>query len=77
MLELRTAMSLARLWRDSGRAGKARELLAAVCEWFTEGFDTRDLREAKALVQELASVPPGSRLADETAASAVPVNNAG
>ena len=77
MLELRTAMSLARLWRDSGRAGKARELLAPVCEWFTEGFDTRDLREAKALVQELASVPPGSRLADETAASAVPVNNPG
>jgi class 3 adenylate cyclase/predicted ATPase len=61
MLELRTAMSLARLWRDSGRAGEARELLAPVCEWFTEGFDTRDLREAKALVQELASVPPGSR----------------
>jgi predicted ATPase len=52
--ELLAAMSLARLWRDQGKAGQARELLAPVCEWFTEGFDTRDLKEAKALLKELA-----------------------
>ena len=53
--ELRTAMSLARLWRDQGRAQQARELLAPVYGWFTEGFDTRDLKEAKALLEELAA----------------------
>jgi predicted ATPase len=53
--ELRAAMSLARLWRDQGKAGEARELLAPVYGWFTEGFDTRDLKEAKALLEELAS----------------------
>ena len=53
--ELRAAMSLARLWRDQGKAQQARELLAPVYGWFTEGFDTRDLKEAKALLQELAS----------------------
>jgi len=47
-------MSLARLWRDQGKARQARELLAAVYDWFTEGFDTRDLKEAKALLEELA-----------------------
>jgi predicted ATPase len=52
--ELRTAMSLARLWRDRGKAQQARELLAPVYGWFTEGFDTRDLKEAKALLEELA-----------------------
>src|SRR5262249_33174647 len=46
--ELRTAMSLARLWRDQGKGQQARELLAPVYGWFTEGFDTRDLKEAKA-----------------------------
>ena len=51
--ELRAAMSLARLWRDQGKAREARELLAPVYGWFTEGFDTRDLREAKALLGEL------------------------
>ena len=61
MLELRTATSLARLWRESGRTGEARELLAPVYDWFTEGFDTPDLKEAKALLHELASAPPGSR----------------
>ena len=53
--ELRAATSLARLWRDQGKVQQARELLAPVYGWFTEGFDTRDLKEAKALLQELAS----------------------
>jgi predicted ATPase len=52
--ELRASMSLARLWRDQGKAHQARELLAPVYGWFTEGFDTRDLKEAKALLEELA-----------------------
>ena len=51
--ELRAATSLARLWRDQGKRDKARELLASVYGWFTEGFDTRDLKEAKALLGEL------------------------
>jgi predicted ATPase len=51
--ELRAAMSLARLWRDQGKPQQARELLAPVYGWFTEGFDTRDLKEAKALLDEL------------------------
>ena len=53
--ELRAAMSLARLWRDQGKVQQARELLAPVYGWFTEGFDTRDLKEAKALLEELAA----------------------
>ena len=51
--ELRAAMSMARLWRDQGKPQQARELLAPVYGWFTEGFDTRDLKEAKALLEEL------------------------
>jgi predicted ATPase len=51
--ELRAAMSLARLRRDQGRPGEAYELLAPVYKWFTEGFDTRDLKEAKALHDKL------------------------
>ena len=47
-------MSMARLWRDQGKTQRARELLAPVYVWFTEGFDTRDLKEAKALLEELA-----------------------
>src|SRR5262249_23059939 len=47
--ELRAAMSLARLWHSQGKLQQARELLAPVYGWFTEGFDTRDLKEAKAL----------------------------
>ncbi len=54
-LELRASMSLARLWRDQGKAEQARELLAPVCGWFTEGFETRDLKEAKTLLEELWS----------------------
>jgi predicted ATPase len=53
--ELRAAMSLARLWRDQGKPQQARELLAPIYAWFTEGFDTLDLKEAKALLDELAS----------------------
>ena len=53
--ELRAAMSMARLWRDQGKVQEARELLAPVYGWFTEGFDTRDLKEAKALLEELAA----------------------
>jgi predicted ATPase len=52
---LRAAMSLARLWRDQGKVSEARKLLAPVYGWFTEGFDTRDLKEAKALLEELAA----------------------
>jgi predicted ATPase len=52
--ELRAAMSLARLWRDQGKRDEAHDLLAPVYGWFTEGFDTLDLKEAKALLAELA-----------------------
>jgi class 3 adenylate cyclase/predicted ATPase len=52
--ELRAAMSMARLWRDQGKPQQAHELLAPVYGWFTEGFDTLDLKEAKALLEELA-----------------------
>ena len=48
--ELRVAMSVARLWRDQGKRDEACELLAPVYGWFTEGFDTRDLKEAKSLI---------------------------
>jgi predicted ATPase len=51
--ELRAAMSLARLWRIQGKQQQARELLTPVYGWFTEGFDTRDLKAAKALLEEL------------------------
>jgi predicted ATPase len=54
-LELRATTSLARLWRDQGRRDEARDLLAPVYGWFTEGFDTLDLKDAKALLDELAS----------------------
>ena len=47
-------MNLARLWRDQGKVQQARELLAPLYGWFTEGFDTLDLKEAKALLEELA-----------------------
>jgi predicted ATPase len=52
--ELRAATSLARLWHGQGRNDEARALLAPVYDWFTEGFDTRDLKDAKALLDELA-----------------------
>jgi predicted ATPase len=53
--ELRAAMSLAGLWRDQGKHTEARDLLAPIYGCFTEGFDTRDLTEAKALLEELAA----------------------
>jgi len=53
--ELRAAMSMARLWRDQGKVQQARDLLAPAYGWFTEGFDTRDLKEAKVLLEQLAS----------------------
>jgi len=52
--ELRAATSLARLWRDQGKGREARDLLAPIYDWFTEGFDTADLKEAATLLSELA-----------------------
>jgi predicted ATPase len=53
-LELRAARSLARLWQQQGKRQEAHQLLAEIYGWFTEGFDTADLQEAKALVAALA-----------------------
>ena len=53
-LELRVAMSLARLWQQQGKRAEAHQRLAEVYGWFTEGFDTADLQEAKVLLEELA-----------------------
>jgi predicted ATPase len=55
--ELRAAMSMARLWRDQGKSQQARDLLGPIYGWFTEGFDTLDLRESKTLLDDLASGP--------------------
>jgi predicted ATPase len=55
LFELRASSSLARLWRDQGKHSEAHDLLAPVYGWFTEGFDTLDLKQAKALLDELAS----------------------
>jgi predicted ATPase len=52
-LELRAAMSLSRLWQQQGKKEEARQMLAEIYSWFTEGFDTADLKEAKALLEEL------------------------
>jgi predicted ATPase len=51
--ELRAATSLARLWQQQGKGAEARELLAPVYDWFTEGFDTADLQDARALLEAL------------------------
>jgi predicted ATPase len=51
---LRAAMSMTRLCRDQGKRDAVRDLIAPVCNWFTEGFETLDLKEAKALLGELA-----------------------
>jgi predicted ATPase len=51
--ELRAVTSMARLWRDQGKRDEARDLVAPVYDWFTEGFETLDLQEAKALLDEL------------------------
>jgi len=53
-LELRATISLARLWQRQGKRAAAHELLAPIYGWFTEGFDTADLQEAKALLEELS-----------------------
>ena len=53
-LELRVVMSLAKLWQRQSKQKEAHEMLAAVYNWFTEGFDTKDLQEAKALLDELS-----------------------
>jgi predicted ATPase len=53
-LELRASISLARLWQQQGKRAEAHELLAPIYSWFTEGFDTADLHEAKALLDSLA-----------------------
>jgi predicted ATPase len=52
--ELRAVMSLSRLWQRQGKKEGARQLLAEIYGWFTEGFDTKDLQEAKALLEELS-----------------------
>jgi predicted ATPase len=52
-LELRAAMSLSRLWQQQGKRAEAHALLALIYGWFTEGFDTADLQEAKTLLEEL------------------------
>ena len=52
-LELRAAMTLARLWQQQGKQAEAHELLSEIYSWFTEGFDTKDLRDAKALLEKL------------------------
>ena len=65
--ELRAAMSLARLRRDQGKRADAHDLLAPLCGWFNEGFETRDLREAKALLEEFASRRGQRQIAQETA----------
>lgn len=52
-LELRATMSLARLWKTQGKRKEAHKMLAAIYGWFTEGFDTADLQDAKALLEEL------------------------
>jgi predicted ATPase len=56
-LELRSVISLARLWQQQGKRDEAQQMLADVYSWFTEGFDTKDLQEAKALLSELAASP--------------------
>jgi predicted ATPase len=54
LLEIRSATSLARLWREQGKSNNARALLAPIYGWFTEGFDTPDVREAGALLEALS-----------------------
>jgi len=53
-LELRASTSLARLWQQQGKKKEAHQMLAEIYGWFTEGFDTKDLQEAKALLDELS-----------------------
>jgi predicted ATPase len=55
-LELRATVGLARLWQEQGKRKQARQMLAEIYHWFTEGFDTKDLQEANALLEELATL---------------------
>ena len=55
LLELRAGTSLARLWRDQGKRTEARDLLSPIYQWFTEGFDAPELKDAKALLEQLTS----------------------
>ena len=55
LFELRSSIVLARLWQKQGKQAEARDLLAPVYDWFTEGFDTRDLKDATALLEELGA----------------------
>jgi predicted ATPase len=55
--ELRAAMSLARLWRQQGKREEGRGLLKEIYDWFTEGFDTPDLKDARALLDEIIQLP--------------------
>jgi len=70
--ELRAAASLARLRRDQGLHAEARDLLAPLYGWFTEGFDTPDLKEAKALLDELGGLPEATVGQLETVSEGVP-----
>jgi predicted ATPase len=54
LLQLKASVSLARLWRDQGKRAEARDLLDPIYNWFTEGFDAPDLKDAKELLEELA-----------------------
>ena len=65
-VELRVAMSLARLWQRQGKVTDARELLEGIYGWFTEGFDTKDLREAEALLRSLGSTVDRTRSRQQT-----------
>jgi predicted ATPase len=55
---VRAALKLARLWRDQAKRAEARELLAPIYDWFTEGFDTRDLKEANSLIADWTQSTP-------------------
>ena len=54
LFQLKATISMARLWRDQGKQAEARDLLGPIYDWFTEGFDAPDLKDAKALLDELA-----------------------
>jgi predicted ATPase len=73
--ELRTSTSLARLWQSQGKRQDAYELLSPVYNWFTEGFDTKDLLDAKALLAELAAPSSVANSATLPAAASIPQSN--